>query len=214
MLCLYLMTSMISGVFFHHLLQECLSSFLPLRPIFSKRSKRPTPWFTPEIADKIKAKNKGKHLFERMQLESDKARYKKLKNNLKLTIRQAKIDHLQSSLSQIKSSPAMAAQMWRRVNSIIGRPAHSVPKCSDDLSLQLDSINNFFQNVALTDRHKSAESFNVPADSHDAAFQFGELSVEVVLSCLSSLDVTNATGPDGSCQPVFLRKYLVRLLNL
>ena len=63
--------------------------------------------------------------------------------------------------------------------------------------MPLDSINNIFQNVALTDRHKSAESFTVPADSHDAAFQFGELSVEVVLSYLSSLDVSKATGPDG-----------------
>jgi len=132
--------------FFHHLLQECLSSFLPLRPVFSKRSKRPTIWFTPEIADKIKAKNKAKHLFERTQLESDKARYKKLKNNLKLTIRQAKIDHLQSSLSQIKSSPAMAAQMWRKVNSIIGRP---VSQCSNDLALPLDSINNFFSKCCI-----------------------------------------------------------------
>ena len=67
---------------FHHLLQECLSSFLPLRSVFSKRSKRPIPWFTPEIADKIKAKNKAKHLFERTQLESDKAWYKNLKTTL------------------------------------------------------------------------------------------------------------------------------------
>ena len=64
-----------------------MSSFLPLRLVFSKRSKRPTPWFTPEIADKIIAKNKAKHVFERTRLESDKARYKKLKNNLKSTIR-------------------------------------------------------------------------------------------------------------------------------
>jgi len=78
-----------------------------------------------------------------------------------------------------------------------GRPAHSVSQCLNNLALPLDSINNFFQNVALTDRHKSVESFNVPTDSHDAAFQFGELSVEVVLSCLSSLDLSKATGPDG-----------------
>ena len=56
----------------------------------------------------------------------------------------------------------MVAQLWHQINSIIGRPAHPISQCSDDLSLPLDSINDFFQNVAITDHHKSSGNFNVP----------------------------------------------------
>ena len=93
----------------HTLLQDCLSSFLLLK---SEKSKRPTPWFTLEIANKSKLKNKAKRIFEKTQLESDRARFKSLKNNLKSTICQAKIDYLKSSLSQVRSSLRMTAQMW------------------------------------------------------------------------------------------------------
>jgi len=47
----------------------------------------------------------------------------------------------------------MASQMW---SQIISRSAHPVSKGSDYLSLPLDAINDFFENVAMT------EHFNVP----------------------------------------------------
>ena len=53
-----------------------LSSFLSLKPVYSKKSKRPTLWFTPEVADTIKLKNKAKHIFEKTQLVSVKASLK------------------------------------------------------------------------------------------------------------------------------------------
>ena len=65
------------------------------------------------------------------------------------------------------------------------------------ISLPLDAINELFQNVATTDSHKSSEHFNVPVDCPSTAFQFCELSVEVVLSHLTSLDASKSTGPDG-----------------
>ena len=47
------------------------------------------------------------------------------------------------------------------------------------------------------DCHKSSEHFNVPTDCPSTAFQFCELSIEVVLSHLTSLDTSKSTGPDG-----------------
>ena len=82
----------------------------------------------------------------------------------------------------------MAAQMWHQINSSIGRPAH--PTYSDDLTSPLDSINDFFQNVAITDHHKSTGHFNVPTVSPSNAYQFWELSVDVALSHLTSLDTS------------------------
>ena len=88
MLCQYLMTLMLSGVFSHsvtRLSTSVIFNFLPLKPVYSKKSTRTTPWFIPEIVDTIKLKNKAKHSFEKAQLVSDKARFRSLKNNLKST---------------------------------------------------------------------------------------------------------------------------------
>ena len=41
-------------------------------------------------------------------------------DELKASIRQGKIDYLKSAMAKAKSCPKMAAQMWARVNSVLG----------------------------------------------------------------------------------------------
>ena len=45
---------------FHSLLLNSLNVFAPLRKVFSRMAKRPTPWFTDYIATKIKEKHHAK----------------------------------------------------------------------------------------------------------------------------------------------------------
>ena len=93
------------------------------------------------LSRKIKAKNRAKRVFERTGNLDDKLVFRKLKNDLKYTIRQAKLDFLQSTLAQSKSNPSRAAYMWSCVNDIIGRSkGHKL--ISDEISL--DSLNCFF----------------------------------------------------------------------
>ena len=113
----------------------------------SRKLRRPTPWFTDDIQKKIKDKNHAKCLFERTGNLDDRLVFRKLKNDLKHTIRQAKLDFLQSALSQSKSNPLRAAYMWSCVNNIIGCfKAHKL--ISEEISL--DSINCYFNSAALT----------------------------------------------------------------
>ena len=66
--------------------------------------------------------------------------------------------------------------------------------------LSLDSINDHFQNVAISCQHQPASSYVLPSDSeidNDSCFSFNEIPVSVVLSHLNNLDVTKSTGPDG-----------------
>ena len=46
--------------FFKTILLDALDAFAPLREVFSKKSKRPTPWFSDILSEKIKLKNKAK----------------------------------------------------------------------------------------------------------------------------------------------------------
>ena len=112
---------MINGFFFCTLLQECLDRFLPLKKVTVHKARRPTPWFSKNILARIRAKNKAKQAFEKSGSDSDGDIYRRMKNELKASIRQAKIDYLKSSITKVKSCPQMATQMWARVNSVLGR---------------------------------------------------------------------------------------------
>ena len=184
-------------LFFCTLLQECLDKFLPLKRVTVHKARRPTPWFNETISANIRAKNKAKRTFERSASDSDRDIYCRLRNELKASIRQAKVDYLKSSMAKAKSCPQMAAQMWARVNSVLGRQE---VKEDNKSSLSLDMINDHFQNIAVTKQHRSAAEFNLPSQStanNFNQFVFPEVSVSTVLSHLSSLDTTKATGPDG-----------------
>ena len=172
---------------------------MPLKKVIVHKSRRPTPWFNENISTLIRRKNKAKQAFERSRTDSDGAIYRKLKNELKAFIRQAKIDYLKSSITKAKSCPQMAAQMWAQVYSVLGRKAVKEDK---KLSLSLDLINDHFQTVAVTKQHRSAADYDLPSQSQSTTddfsqFIFPEVSVSTVLSHLSSLDTTKATGPDG-----------------
>jgi len=91
----------------------------------------------------------------------------------------------------------MAAQMWLRVNSVLGRQdvKHYV-----NPSLSLDMINDHFHNIAVSNHHCNAAEYDFPSQSTASNldwFVFQEVSISTVLSHLSSLDITKATGPDG-----------------
>ena len=63
--------------------------------VYSKKSKRPTPWISDAILERIKLKNKVKCRAEKSGNPADKQAFRKCKNELKAIIRQAKIDYLQ-----------------------------------------------------------------------------------------------------------------------
>ena len=182
--------------YFYALLQECLNSFLPLKTVTSQKSKKPTPWFN-DILQQIKLKNKAKRILERSRLEKDENVYKKLKNQLKTAIRNVKINPLPSLMTKAKVCPQLAAHLWTQVNSIIGQR-----KCVNNYTsvLSLDSINDHFQNIEVSDRHEHASSYVLPSDdgtNNANCFSFDVIPVLTVLSHLNSLDVSKSTGPDG-----------------
>ena len=186
--------------FFKTILLDALDAFAPLREVFSKKSKRPTPWFSDILSEKIKLKNKAKRKFDRSGDSGDKLIFQKLKNDLKATVRQAKIDYLQSIMLQSKSSFKRTADLWSRVNNIIGRlKEHKSVVCD---SLSLDSLNDYFQTVAVGPTH---QGFIIPQDSlAPNPYSFNTVSVSLVRSHLLSLDITKSTGP-GNLSARFLR---------
>ena len=174
--------------FFHTILNECLDHFLPLCKVCSRKSRRPTQWFSKEISDLIKLKHMAKRKAQRSNVESDKTIYKQYKNELKSVIRQAKLDYLQSSSLQAKSQLAFAAELWSRINGVLNR---TTSPTRANISISSDVLNNFFQNVTVTPSHQPASSFSLPADNTDSSFSFNDIPVDTVFKLLSSLDIQN-----------------------
>ena len=130
-------------------------------------------------------------------MEKDGIIYKKYKNDLKTSIQNAKINSLTSLMAKARLCPQLAAHLWSQVNSIIGQR-----QCMDKTTpmLSLDLVNDHFQSVAITGLHRPASLYVLPsADmiNNDNCFLFNEISVSIVLSHLTSLDVTKSIGPDG-----------------
>ena len=126
--------------FFYYTLQRHLDEFIPLKRERSRKSKRPTPWFSGDIQIEIKEKNRAKLVFEHAGDLDDRLTFCRLKNDLKHIIRKAKLDFLQSTLSQSKCNTMKAAYMWSCVNDKIGC---SKARKLDSEDISLDSINYF-----------------------------------------------------------------------
>jgi len=100
---------------------------------------------------------KLKQYFEKTGCDLDGDIYCSLKNKLRASICQAKVDYLKSSIAKSKPCPQMAAQMWSRVNSVLGRQGI---KQDVNPSLSLDMINDHFQNIAVSNHHRSAVEYD------------------------------------------------------
>ena len=97
---------------------------------------------------------------------------------------------------QSKSSSKRAADLWSRINNIIGHSKEHKSVVCD--TLPLDSLNEYFQTVAVGPTHQGAECFIIPQDSlAPNPFTFNTVSISSVRSHLLSLDITKPTGPDN-----------------
>ena len=182
--------------FFHTVLSEVLDLFLPLHSVHSRRPKQPTPWFSDDIRQLITYKNKAKHQADRSGDPDDKCRFQRLKNELKTSVRQAKVDYLQMLMQRSRANPMHVAGVWSHVNTVFGRNIRNRTAPTD--SLALNQINDHFQTVAISSDHESAASFVIPSSSIGSnPFTFSEIPVSLVCSHLQHLDTKKSIGPDG-----------------
>jgi len=80
--------------FFCSILKSCLDFYAPLQLSSKRKSKHPTPWMTPSILLAIKNKKLAKRKAEASHDPNDAAVYKKIKNQLKILVREAKLAYL------------------------------------------------------------------------------------------------------------------------
>ena len=197
--------------FFQGILLDCLELFAPVKTVSCSRScHRPTPWFSSSLLEAVKRKQQAKRKAELTGNSNDIMHYKRLKNYLKVCIRQAKVSYIQKLISEAKRNPHLSGQLWAGVNSVLGR--YHRKQASIDTSLSLDSVNDVFRSVAVTDDHQPASTFcQVEAES-DSSFHFCEVDNSVVLHLLQNLDEKKSIGPNG-ISARFLREVAAEVVD-
>ena len=164
--------------FLQQILLLSLNEFAPLHIVNCKNSGRSNPWFSDSIARMTKEKQKARHLAQRTGNVDNWSTYRRLKDQLKAIVCQAKVDCLLCAVRQIRQCSRKAAYMWSCVNNIIGRG--DSPRVALDHSVSLNSINDFFRTVAVSPQHSKANHFVIPPDV--GGFTFRRIPESMVLS--------------------------------
>ena len=68
--------------------------------------------------------------------------YRKLKNQLKIYVREAKLSYLKELLQKAREDPRLSAQLWSGVNNVLGRCRSHCDGVTCPLSPE--RVNNFF----------------------------------------------------------------------
>ena len=110
-------------------------------------------------------------------------------------VNEAKISYVKGLISQARRNPHSAGHPWCGINNIIGQ--YQLRDSTLATALSLDTVNDFFRSVAVTDDHKLVTTF-IPIESNcDSSCRFSTVSTFTVYSLLCALDVKKAVGPDG-----------------
>ena len=109
--------------------------------------------------------NQAKKKAEWSNLEGEWIIYKACKNTLKHFIRQAKLHFISGCISSTKSCLHVVVQLWSRINVVLNRS--NSPPASLNVPISLDSLNNFFQTVAITPLHQPAGCFVLPDEDRN-----------------------------------------------
>lgn len=189
--------------FFKTSLYDILDEYAPVKSVVSKFSRRPTLWMTPELLKAIKEKSKAKRRVAKTTSAVDTALYKTFKNKLKTAIHEAKLHYLTVLLKKSKSNPYLRSKLWKSVNDIIGKSKSHQDSIITTISL--DTINEFFCDVAVSADHETADQYLSSASVSSGSFHFTMNHHDSVLHMLQHLDIRKSTGPDGISARFFER---------
>ena len=113
---------------------------------------------------------------------------------MKTSIHEAKLHYLTVLLKK-SNIPHLSSSLWNIVNNIIGRSKPYQNGIGSNVSLE--SVNEFFCNVAVSIDHRTADQYVPSTVSSSSSFLFTSIYSNTVLHMLQHLDTQKSTGPDG-----------------
>jgi len=182
--CLFLSTVDEKLNFITTKLNTIFNNHIPLKTIQVQRSS--TPWFTQEVRDALKYRNKMYTIWRRKPSRLNWENFVSARKSAGRVTRSAKFSYYQSKLNASLSTK----QLWRNV-----RKLSFDKKASENCCIDPESLNDFFASVSNSGEVFSSDSFDFDKYRKNA-FQFSPVCDIDVLRCINKIS-TNAVGEDG-----------------
>ena len=177
-------------------------------PVTQRRvkSRRLSDWYTPEIREARKARDKCKHL-------NDWHEYKRLRNKTSKLIRNAKRSHFTNSIENLKDTRTI----WKHLRTVNASSASTNKTLSDELIFDNEGVsdsktiatklNEYFASIAKILNNANTETSGPDLSKlgnfvnnkvpDNVNFKISHITSDQVLSYISALDPSKATGLDG-----------------
>ena len=163
--------------------------------------KRSAPWFTVEIAQVIKARNRAWNRYKRFGRNSDFVHYKQLRNRVKLAIRNAVCAFYRNKFACCTTPQ----QMWKCVNQL---GLSSKSSGYDTISFTANDLNqHLVDTISAQPLHDMRPTAPIVPDSH---FYFKLVNPDSVVKAVLTAR-SAACGPDG-ISSLFLKDCLPYIL--
>ena len=185
-----------SWQFIKKLIKRALNKFIPLQKN-NPRSLR-NKWCTSGILKSIKKKQSLYAKYKRTRDLIDYQSYAKIRNEVTMKIKKAKLEQEKKISNESKGSPK---KFWQYVNRNIKNRAHLGPLVSNDKIVNLDTekaelLNTYFSSVYTIENKTDVPVVNSKCEKASEGWNL-EIEERDVRDRLRVLDALKAFGPDG-----------------
>ena len=207
-------------------IQSTLDLHAPIKTI--KIRSRSNTFVTPDTKELMKSRDKLHQRFLKTRCKRDWEMYRESRNNVKVMLKEAAINHLSDEVKLHKNNPG---SLWKIINKTIPVKEKEKLIYTKDLESIVEDFNNYFtsvgkitaataldlankNNIALSDPMLNSEIY--PTDQQ---FKFKPVTCSVIRRIIMAMPRNKSPGPDKismgvikDCLPVILGP-LTNLIN-
>ena len=207
-------------------IQSTLDLHAPIKTI--KIRSRSNTFVTPDTKELMKSRDKLHQRFLKTRCKRDWEMYRESRNNVKVMLKEAAINHLSDEVKVHKNNPG---SLWKIINKTIPVKEKGKHIYTKDLKSIVEDFNNYFtsvgkitaataldlankNNIALSDPMLNSEIY--PTDQQ---FKFKPVTCSVIRRIIMAMPRNKSQGPDKismgvikDCLPVILGP-LTNLIN-
>ena len=210
-------------------IQSTLDLHAPIKTI--KIRSRSNTFVTPDMKELMKSRNKQHQRFLKTRCKRDWEMYRESRNNVKVMLKEAAINHLSDEVKVHKNNPG---SLWKIINKTIPvkeKEKHIYTKTYLDLKSIVEDCNNYFTSVGkitaataldLANKNNIALSnpmLNSEIYPTDQQFKFKHVTCSVIRRIIMAMPRNKSPGPEKismgvikDCLPVILGP-LTNLIN-
>ena len=172
--------------------QEALNKNAPKRT-FAKKNKQKHPWFTEELKEMTRKKNKWLQLWYLYRKSEDRKVYRKIKNQINHLKKRLKSNYFSEQIEDLQNKPR---KLWNLYKELTGNTKVRENIEPDIVNKKTaNDFNHYFATVGSKIQQKLHISSNTP-DLPENGFEFQKETESTIYKLIARIRIDVATGND------------------